>query len=197
MRADYSVVLDANVLAESSLSDLFLRLAEGSRLLVPKWTDEIWEETERTMLNVLKWPQSTITSRIKAAKEAFPEAMITDYEVYISRCTNDPKDRHILAAAIRGQVETIITMNIRHFKVDDLETWGVRSAHPDEYLKVLYDLDEAVVVQVLNDMANRRRKPIEQMLSRLSAPAPGFVKKVGSGLQLSIPPYNPERYRNS
>ncbi|MBC7882590.1 MAG: PIN domain-containing protein [Anaerolineae bacterium] len=197
MRADYSVVLDANVLAESSLSDLFLRLAEESRLLAPKWTDEIWEETERTMLNVLKWPQSTVTSRIKAAKEAFPEAMITDYAFYISRCTNDPKDRHILAAAIRGQVETIVTMNIRHFKTTDLEIWGVSAAHPDAYLKVLYDLDEAVVIQVLNDMANRRRKPIEQMLSRLSAPAPEFVKKVGNSLQLSIPPYDPSRYRNS
>jgi predicted nucleic acid-binding protein len=197
MRADYSVVLDANVLAESSLSDLFLRLAEGPRLLLPKWTDEIWQETERTMLNVLKWPQGTITSRIKAAKEAFPEAMITDYEVYVARCTNDPKDRHILAAAIRGQVETIVTMNIRHFKAADVEIWGVSAAHPDEYLKVLYDLDEAVVVQVLNDMANRRRKPIEQMLSRLSAPVPGFVKKVGNALGFSVPPYNPGAYRNS
>ena len=61
MRADYSVVLDANVLAESSLSDLFLRLSEGPRLLLPKWTDEIWQESERTMLNVLKWPQGTVT----------------------------------------------------------------------------------------------------------------------------------------
>ena len=123
--------------------------------------------------------------------------MITDYQVYLPRCTNDPKDRHILAAAIRGQVETIVTMNVRHFKAADVAIWGVSVVHPDEYLKILYDLDNAVVVQVLNDMANRRRKPIEQMLSRLSAPAPGFAKKVGSGLGLSIPPYDPGAYRNS
>ncbi len=135
MRADYSVVLDANVLAESSLSDLFLRLSEGPRLLLPKWTDEIWQEAERTMLNVLKWPQGTVTSRIKAAKEAFPEAMITDCQVHFPRCTNDPKDRHILAAAIHGQVETFVTMNVRHFKAADVEIWGVRVVHPDEYLR--------------------------------------------------------------
>jgi predicted nucleic acid-binding protein len=197
MRADYSVVLDANVLAESSLSDLFLRLSEGPRLFLPKWTDEIWQEAERTMLNVLKWPQGTITSRIKAAKEAFPEAMITDYQVHLPRCRNDPKDRHILAAAIHGQVETIVTMNVRHFKAADVEIWGGSIAHPDEYLKTLYDLDKAVVVQVLNDMANRRRKPIEQMLSRLSAPVPEFAKKVGRELQLTVPPYDPGTYRNS
>ncbi|BAC89664.1 PIN domain-containing protein [Gloeobacter violaceus] len=197
MRADYSVVLDANILAESALSDLFLRLSEEPRLLLPKWTDEIWQEVERTMLNVLKWPQDTITSRINAAKQAFPEAMITDYQVYLPMCTNDPKDWHILAAAIRGQVETILTMNVRHFKPADVEIWGVTVAHPDEYLKVLYDLDEAVVVQVLNDMAKCRSKPIGQMLSRLSAPAPGFTKKVGNGLQLTVPPYDPVAYRNS
>jgi predicted nucleic acid-binding protein len=197
MRADYTVVLDANVLAESSLSDLFLRLSERPRLLLPKWTDEIWEEAERTMLNVLKWPLSTINSRIKAAKNTFPEAMITDYQAYIPRCTNDPKDRHILAAAIRGQVETIVTMNVRHFKPADVEIWGVSVAHPDEYLKVLYEFDSAVVVQVLNDMANRRRKPIEQMLSRLSAPAPRFAKKVGNDLGLRVPSYDPRNYRSS
>lgn len=197
MRADYSVVLDANILAESALSDLFLRLSEEPRLLLPKWTDEIWQEAERTMLNVLHWPQGTITSRINAAKEAFPEAMITDYQVHIPMCTNDPKDRHILAAAIRGQVETILTMNVRHFKPADVEIWGVAVAHPDEYLKVLYDLDEAAMVQVLNDMANHRRKPIEQMLSRLSAPTPGFAKKVGIGLRLIVPPYDSVGYRNS
>jgi predicted nucleic acid-binding protein len=197
MRADYTVVLDANVLAESSLSDLFLRLSERPRLLLPKWTDEIWEEAEWTMLNVLKWPLSTINSRIKAAKNTFPEAMITDYQAYIPRCTNDPKDRHILAAAIRGQVETIVTMNVRHFKPADVEIWGVSVAHPDEYLKVLYELDSAVVVQVLNDMANRRRKPIEQMLSRLSAPAPRFAKKVGNDLGLRVPSYDPRNYRSS
>ncbi len=197
MRADYSVVLDANVLAESSLSDLFLRLAEGPRLLLPKWTDYLWQETERTMIDVLKWPQQRVASRITAAKAAFPEAMITDYQVFIAQCTNDPKDRHILAAAIRGQVETIVTMNTRHFKPADMAPWGITVAHPDEYLRVLYELDNGIVIQTLNDMARIRNKPIEQMLARLSPPAPKFARKVGHDLQLVIPPYDPMTYRNS
>jgi len=41
MRAEYPVVLDACVLAEATVSDLFLRLSEAPRFLLPKWSEEI------------------------------------------------------------------------------------------------------------------------------------------------------------
>lgn len=56
MRADYPVLLDANVLAEEAVSDLFLRLAEEPRLLIPRWTETIWDETLRTLIHKLGWP---------------------------------------------------------------------------------------------------------------------------------------------
>jgi predicted nucleic acid-binding protein len=195
MRADFTVLLDANVLAESAISDLFLRLSEEPRLICPKWTHEIWEETHRTLINKLNWPEATAASRIKAAQEAFPEALIEDFEGFIEKCTNDPKDRHILAAAIRAKVETIVTMNVKHFKSEDLEPWGVTAAHPGDYLKVLYDLDEGVVVSVLHRMAELRGKSISDMLSRLSAAVPTFTAYVASDLGLEVPPYSRPEWR--
>lgn len=189
MRADFPVILDANVLAESAVSDLFLRLAEEPRLLLPRWTKEIWEETFRTCVEKLRWPETLAKSRMKAAIETFPEAMVTDYEAFIDRCENDPKDRHILAAAIRSNTETIVTMNVRHFKPQHLEPWGVTAAHPGEYLKVLYDLDEGVVVSVLHRMAEKRAYEIDQMLSRLSVSVPTFTEHVAKDLAIEVPPY--------
>lgn len=191
MRADFAIVLDANILAESAISDLFLRLSEEPRLVCPRWTAEIWEEARRTMVSKLGWPEGITDSRIAAAQAAFPEAMITDHECFIEKCKNDPKDRHILAAAIRGRVETIVTMNVKNFKEADLAPWGVTAAHPVDYLKVLYDLDEGVVVSVLHQMAQIRKKSLVEMLTRLSAGVPSFTAHVASDLGLEVPAYSP------
>ena len=196
MRADFAIVLDANILAESAISDLFLRLSEEPRLISPRWTDEIWEEARRAMVSKLGWPEEIAASRIAAAQATFPEARVTDYEGFIEKCTNDPKDRHILAAAIRAKVETIVTMNVRHFKEADLAPWGITAAHPGEYLKVLYDHDEGVVVSVLHRMAELRKKTLIEMLSRLSAGVPSFTSHVASDLGLEVPAYSPPMWRN-
>jgi len=196
MRADFAVILDANILAESAISDLFLRLAEEPMLVSLRWTEEIWEETRRTLVAKLGWRDESADSRITAAKATFPEAMISDYETFIERCTNDPKDRHIVAAAIRAKVETIVTMNVKHFRPVDLAPWGITASHPGDYLKVLYDLDEGVVVSVLHQMAYIRSRSLTEMLSRLSAAVPTFTTHVASDLGLVVPPYSSPTWRS-
>jgi len=56
------VVLDACALANFSLCDTLLRLAEPSRLFEPKWSGEIIRETTRTLESKLGWPNS-LTAR--------------------------------------------------------------------------------------------------------------------------------------
>lgn len=54
MQADFKVVLDACVLANAGLYDLFLRLAEPPRLYLPLWSQEILDEVHRTQTTKLK-----------------------------------------------------------------------------------------------------------------------------------------------
>ena len=62
------VVLDACVLANFSLCDTLLRLAEPPRLYEPKWSAEIIRETTRTLESKLGWPRSlTDYSRLNCA----------------------------------------------------------------------------------------------------------------------------------
>lgn len=196
MRADFPVLLDANVLAESAVSDVFLRLSEEPRLLLPRWTEMIWDETRRTLTDRLHWPVSIAESRIRAACEAFPEAMVTGFEVLIPQCTNDPKDRHILAAAIHAKVEVIVTMNVRHFREIDLSPWGVKARHPGDYLRTLYEMDPAVVVSTLHQMAQRRSYSLASMLSRLSPSVPAFVRYVADDLAIEVPSYRTSTIKN-
>ena len=55
MSAGPLAVLDACVLANFSLCDTLLRLAEAPPLYEPKWPAEIMAETVRTLENELAW----------------------------------------------------------------------------------------------------------------------------------------------
>ncbi len=69
------VVLDACVLANFSLCDTLLRLAEPLRLYEPKWTQEIIRETTRTLESKLGWP-SSLTAYVEAElRTHFPEGV--------------------------------------------------------------------------------------------------------------------------
>ncbi len=131
------VVLDACVLANFSLCDTLLRLAEPPRLFEPKWSEEIIRETTRTLELKLRWP-GTLTAHLEKELHAhFSEAWISGYESLIPRMTNDEKDRHVAAAAVHGEASIIVTLNLRHFRPEHLATWGVRALHP----QVLPDRD--------------------------------------------------------
>jgi hypothetical protein len=128
------VVVDACVLANFSLCDTLLRLAEPPRLYEPKWSEEIIRETTRTLEFKLGWP-STLTAYFEAELRAhFSEAWISGYETLISQMKNDEKDRHIAAAAAFGGASIIVTFNLRHFRPEDLEPWCIAALHPGSFL---------------------------------------------------------------
>jgi hypothetical protein len=68
------VVLDACVLANFSLCDTLLRLAEAPRLFEPKWSEEIIRETTRTLESKLRWPSSLIAYFEAELRAHFSEA---------------------------------------------------------------------------------------------------------------------------
>lgn len=127
-------VLDASVLHQEPVRSLLLWIAaEGG--YEPFWTDRILEETERSLLG------GVVTSdqwrRLHAAMSAaFPDAMLDQEEVdgIEGRMPNHEKDRHVLAAAVVGDVELVVTNNLRHFAADDLAPLGKRSLNADAFL---------------------------------------------------------------
>lgn len=175
---NYPVVLDACVLVPPVLCDVLLTLAETPRLYAPRWTNAILDEVVRNLPSSTKLTPARIATWRPAVESAFPEALISDFEPFIERCTNHSDDRHVLAAAIRGYCSTIVTMNLRHFKSEDLEPHGVVAVHPSDYLQTLYDYSPMVVVNKLSHLAARRGLTFEDFLDKLSRTTPGFVASV-------------------
>ena len=176
------VVLDACVLANFSLCDTLLRLAEPPRLCEPKWSEEIIRETIGTLESKLRWP-SSLTAHFEAELRAhFSEAWISGYELLIPHMTNDEKDRHVTAAAVHGEAPIIVTLNLRHFRPEYLEPWGIRALHPQLFLIEIFRQEQAVVLSKLQHQAGDRGRSFRQLLDILSATVPDFVALVsGAG----------------
>src|SRR5690606_429212 len=128
-------------LANFGVADLLLRLAKRPRQLLPVWSEEILAETYRTHTEKLGWGEGPAASFQAALREHYPEAMCSGYEHLLPVLTNQEKDRHVLAAAIKGQAPLILTFNLKDFPEEALAPWGVKAKSPDDYLTTLYEMD--------------------------------------------------------
>ena len=90
MTGTLPVVLDACVLANFSLCDTLLRIAEPPRLYEPKWSDEIIRETTRTLESKLRWP-SSLAAHMSLNYELTSARHGSTVTTKISGMTNDEK----------------------------------------------------------------------------------------------------------
>ncbi len=178
MRADFKVVLDACVLANFSVCDVLLCLAETPRLFLPRWSAKILEETRRTQVQRLNWTPERAERFQSALLQAFPESVVTGYEPIVEACCNDPKDRHVLACAIRCQAEMIVTFNLKDFKSEALASWGIRAQHPQDYLLAMYSMDTPIVLHKLETIARKKKMEFEDYLIQLGRSLPSFSQRL-------------------
>lgn len=184
--ANYRVVLDACVLANHGICDLFLRLAERPRLYSPIWSSEILDETTRTHITKLSWPQDLADHWRNEVQSYFAEALIEDASCLEPILINDIKDRHVLATAIRSGASTIVTFNLRDFSAPALAPWGIHAVHPADYLITLYTIAADVVVAKLGDMARDRNQEPRLYLEKLGRSVPAFATHVAESLGWSL-----------
>lgn len=52
----------------------------------------------------------------------------------------------MLAAAIRGRADVLVTANVRHFPAEVLSPFELEAQHPDEFTAHLLDLAPGVVI---------------------------------------------------
>ena len=115
MTSDFLAVLDACVLVQAPLRDTLLRLAEQPRLYVPRWSDEIITETVRNLENRIGLSREKTAYLVGQLSKHFGDSWVTGYEPLIDRMANHPKDRHVLAAAVKCGAAVIVTYNKRDF----------------------------------------------------------------------------------
>jgi predicted nucleic acid-binding protein len=170
----FPALLDTCVLYPAYLCDTLLRLAEASAYR-PLWSADILAELRRNLIG-RGIPAERVDRRITQMTRSFPDALVTGYESLIDGMTNHPKDRHVLAAAVRANAEVVVTFNLNDFGEPALKPYDITPIHPDEFLLDQLDLYPGVTVDVLrHQAASYRRVPntvpdILVLLERIGVP---------------------------
>lgn len=155
----YTVILDANVLYPALLRDLLLSLAHAD-LYSAKWTVHIREEWMRRLHAARPGMERQIAAAAAAMEEAIPDCLVTGYEPLIEGLRlPDLDDRHVLAAAIAGHADAIVTWNQKDFPKELLEPFGVQLQTPDEFVLNQVMLDKLSALAAIKKMRERWGRP--------------------------------------
>ncbi len=126
----------------------------------------------------MHWPKDLADYFRQQVTAAFPEASVTGYEMLLPAMQNDAKDKHVLAAAIKGRAELIVTFNVKHFPPAALTPWGLSACHPQDYLLTLLSMNPGLVIARLAESAQKRNRDLQDHAINLGKSVPAFSAKV-------------------
>lgn len=177
---------DADVLVKATLRDVLLCLAEEG-VYQPRWSMDVLDEMQRVIERLAKKKTATAEAAgsgaaylRKVMEDAFPEAMV-QREAYQALTTSmdlrDRNDRHVLAAAIVGRADVIVTFNTRHFPAQACQPYAIEVQDPDTFLVHQFGLYSGEITHILRRLAQQRHRPmdtVEAILRTLARDVPRF-----------------------
>ena len=112
--------------------------------------------------------EQEIEKRSSSVSKAFPDALVHNYEPLIESLNlQDPKDRHVLAAAIKTNANLIVTNNISDFPDESLEIYGLSAKKANDFLTDLIDLNPTDAIMAFQGMGLHRQNPSHDELKVL------------------------------
>jgi predicted nucleic acid-binding protein len=159
--ARYTALLDACVLYPIATTDALLSLATAG-LFAAKWTREI----EREWIAALEQRRQDLQGRLEVRRDAMRDA-VPDWEVpevawaplVAGYNLPDANDRHVLAAAVAGHADCIVTANLRDFPAEIVRAYGIEVVDPDRFIINQWDLDPLIAMASFKRMRARWRNP--------------------------------------
>jgi hypothetical protein len=174
----FTALVDACTLVSPLKRNLLLSLAEAGFFRV-RWSRLILDETETAIEEFLSRKGVTDSAeranRARISMEtAFEDAMVSDFARFMSAADGlpDPKDTHVVAAAIKTQAAMIVTENLKDFPPEILATLNMEAKSADEFIADTIALDDGRAVAAIRQMRERLNNPAitaEQLLLKMEA----------------------------
>lgn len=169
-------VLDACVLYPTVLREILQGVATKG-LYEPLWSDRILREWTRATLKIS--PEAQAQAEVEAAlfRAAFPRGWVREQPDIEKRLLlPDPNDVHVLAVAIAGHADCIVTFNAQDFPRHVLAEEGIERRDPDSLLWQLWSSHPQAVTEVITAVhATAERMlgaeiPLKKLLKRAQLP---------------------------
>lgn len=159
--ARYTVLLDACALFPICVCDALMSVA-ATGIYAAKWTRRIDDEWTRSLEAQRGKPKGTFDVRRDLMHDACPDWEVPESawrSLEESLSLPDSDDRHVLAAAVAGHADCIVTFNLRDFPEQAVAQFGIEVLHPDAFLISQLDLDPLRVLPAFKKMRARLCNP--------------------------------------
>lgn len=161
----YTAFIDACTLASTLKRNLLLSLAEAEFFRV-RWSEKVLNETEAAIAKILVGkdapdPSERAARARRAMEDAFEEALVAEYELFLPACIGlpDPNDAHVVAAALKTQAATIVTENLSDFPEKHLLSLNLEAKSADAFIADTIALDPGKAVAAIRKMRERFKRP--------------------------------------
>lgn len=153
------VLIDACVLYPTVMREVLIGVA-AQGLFTPLWSARIMEEWARAAARLGAGFEDMARGEIALLNAGWPQAE-TAYSEALEASLHlpDPDDTHVLAAAIAGRADVLLTMNLKDFPTRVVSHHGVVRRDPDGMLREMFGEDPDTVGQV----AEKVRQTAEQI----------------------------------
>ncbi|MCV2875185.1 PIN domain-containing protein [Rhodobacteraceae bacterium XHP0102] len=175
--------LDACVLYPTVLRDCLMGLAAAG-IMQPCWSERILEEWARAAERNLG-PEGELIAlgEIALLRATHPDAMVPpDLALEAQLYLPDPADVHVLATAIAGGAEGVLTFNLRDFPRHEMTAHNLHALDPDRYLCDVWadhpDLVAGVCAGVLARMNELRAEVADMRMMLKRARLPKLAKRL-------------------
>ncbi|MDM0075353.1 PIN domain-containing protein [Variovorax sp. J2P1-59] len=150
--ARFTAILDACVLYPQLVRDILMRLTFAG-LYHARWSATIENEWTRNLLEKMPGQARAIERTVLLMREAVPDCLVVGHESLIPGLElPDPDDRHVLAAAIAGHADAIVTYNLKDFPAEVLAVHHIEAQHPDEFIMNQFELHELAALTAIKEM---------------------------------------------
>jgi predicted nucleic acid-binding protein len=166
----FPAFLDTCVLYSSTLRDTLLRIAEADAFR-PLWSAHVLAELKSVLEREAHVDSGKTSRLIGQLQQAFPASEVVDYDALIDATTCHPKDRHVLAAAVAGGAQVVVTFNVKDFPAASVEPHDIEVVNPDGFLLDQLDLYPGRVGRALVGQLTAAKRPpltMGQLLGRLA-----------------------------
>jgi predicted nucleic acid-binding protein len=183
---EHVVLVDANVWVSRNLRDWVCALyVHSDAMFTVVWTEDILAETLHAVRRLYPDLEGGKIAHVRESIVGiFKDGQVRDFTVDVDRPISDPYDRHVHAAAMAGDVDILVTNNIKDLRParqEDQDALPYEVYTADEFFMLIADCQPDVVRDAIRDQISYfiKRGADPNLPARLrQAGAPDFAERV-------------------
>ena len=127
------------------------------------WSEKILSEWSASAKKIGEFGQLQADSEISILRANWPNSIISfSSELEDSLYLPDLNDRHVLAAAIAGNCDAIITLNKKDFPRQILDQYGLIRLDPDHVMLEYLKDDAPIIIDIAQNLLSEANKKFNE-----------------------------------